>query len=49
MTKVYPFHSIAPNDLKVHHDDSTCTAGKNIKPKNERRGKGGYRKCKICK
>jgi hypothetical protein len=36
MAKVDPFHSIAPNDPKVHHNNLSCTEGNNIEPQNKR-------------
>lgn len=48
MAKVAPFHSVAPNDPKKHHDQSTCTEGNNIETKNKRSGTGGYPKCEHC-
>lgn len=49
MAKVPAFHSKAPNDPKVYHDDSTCTEGNNIEAKNKVPGTGGYPRCKNCK
>jgi len=48
VAKVDPFHSIAPNDPKVHHDNSSCTEGNNIEPQNKRSGTGGYPLCAHC-
>lgn len=48
MAKVAPFHSIAPNDPKVHHNNDKCTEGNNIEPRNRRAGTGGYRLCVAC-
>jgi hypothetical protein len=49
MARVEPFHSKAPNDPKVYHDDSECTEGNNIEPENIVKGTGGYPRCKNCK
>jgi hypothetical protein len=48
MARVTPFHSKAPNDPKVYHDDSECTEGNNIEPENKVSGTGGYPRCKNC-
>lgn len=48
MAKVAAFHSAAPNDPKVYHDNSSCTEGNNIEPRNKRSGTGGYPKCEHC-
>lgn len=49
MAKVPPYHSKAPNDPKVYHDDGGCTEGNNIEAKNKVSGTGGYPRCKNCK
>jgi hypothetical protein len=48
MAKVAPFHSIAPNDPPVHHNNDKCTEGNNIEPRNRRAGTGGHRLCSHC-
>jgi hypothetical protein len=48
MAKVAPFHSAAPNDPKVYHDNNRCTEGNNIEPRNKRSGTEGYPKGQHC-
>lgn len=48
MAKVSPFHSISPNNRKVHHDNSSCTEGNNIESQNKRSGTGGHPLCSNC-
>jgi hypothetical protein len=48
MAKVVAFHSVAPNDPKRHHNNSACTEGNNIEPRNKRAGTGGYPLCARC-
>lgn len=48
MAKVPPFHSTAPNDPKVHHNNDQCTEGNNIEPRNLAQGTGGYPLCSHC-
>jgi hypothetical protein len=47
--RVPAYHSIAPNDPKVHHVFSDCHVGNNIEPRNKRPGTGGYRMCDRCR
>ena len=49
MSKVAPWHSKAPNDNKVHHDETRCTEGNNIEPRNKASGTGGHPKCSHCR
>jgi hypothetical protein len=49
MARCAPFHSKAPNDPKVYHDDDECTEGNNIETQNRVSGDGGYPRCKNCK
>lgn len=46
--KVPAFHSKAPNDRKVHHNDTKCTEGNNIETYNKVSGTGGYPLCSHC-
>jgi len=48
MAKVSPFHSIAPSDRKVYHDNDRCTEGNNIEPRNKRSGTAGRPRCEHC-
>jgi hypothetical protein len=48
MAKVAPFHSIAPSDRRVYHDNSACTEGNNIEPRNKRPGTAGRPRCEHC-
>lgn len=48
MPKAPAWHSTAPNDPKVHHDNTACTEGNNIETKNRKSGTGGYPRCKRC-
>jgi len=48
MAKVEPFHSTAPNDPNVHHNNSDCTEGNNIEPENKASGTGGHPLCSHC-
>jgi hypothetical protein len=43
-----PWHSAAPNDRKVYHNNDKCTEGNNIEARNIRQGTGGYPLCKHC-
>lgn len=47
MAKVNPFHSSQQKD--VYHDNSSCTEGNNIEPRNRVSGTGGLPKCARCK
>lgn len=50
MSKVSPFHSTNPNlQLKVYHDESTCTEGNNIEARYKKSGTDNRPKCKRCK
>jgi hypothetical protein len=48
MAKVSPWHSVRPNDPLVYHDNTNCTEGNNIEPKNRREGTGSRKKCAHC-
>lgn len=48
MAKVSPFHSKLPGTSK-YHDNSSCTEGNNIEPRNRVSGTGGLPKCDHCK
>ncbi len=48
MAQTSPWHSTAPNDPKVHHDNTDCREGDNIQPENRKSGTGGHPKCKHC-
>lgn len=48
MAQASPWHSTAPNDRKVHHDNTSCTEGNNIESKNRASGTGGFPKCDHC-
>ena len=49
MAKVAPFHSKRPSDRNVYHDNSRCTQGNNIEPRNKVSGTDGRPKCDHCK
>jgi hypothetical protein len=49
MAKVPPFHSKLEQDRNVYHDESTCTEGNNIEPRNRVSGTGGRPKCSRCR
>lgn len=46
MVKKSPWHA---KDSEVYHNNSACTEGNNIEPKNIKNGDGGKRLCKRCK
>jgi hypothetical protein len=52
MSKVYPYHSISPEDMQrqryVYHDHDDCADGRRIKPQNKRQGTGGFDRCDEC-
>lgn len=48
MAKVSPFHSKLPPGNDRYHDNSACTEGNNIEPKNREPGTGGHAKCSHC-
>jgi hypothetical protein len=48
MGKIAPFHSKLPGTDR-YHDNSSCTEGNNIEPKNRVGGTGGHPKCAHCK
>lgn len=48
MAKVAPFRSKLPG-TRVYHDNTRCTEGNNIEPKNRIAGTGGLPKCDHCK
>lgn len=45
MTKTSPWHA---KDSDVYHDNTKCTEGNNIEPRNKLSGTGGKRKCDHC-
>ena len=47
--KTTPWHSVLETDRKVYHDETKCTEGNNIEPRNRRSGTGGRPKCEHCK
>ena len=47
--RVPAYHSVKPNDPKVHHVFGDCTEGNNIEAQNKRPGDGGYRMCDTCR
>jgi hypothetical protein len=49
MSKVAPFHSKLKQDRNVYHDESRCTEGNNIEPRNRVAGTGGRPKCSRCR
>lgn len=46
--KTHPWHSKLPSDRPVHHDETRCTEGNNIEPRNRVSGTGGRPKCQRC-
>lgn len=42
-----PWYSALVRD--VHHDNTRCTEGNNIEPRNRRQGTGGLPKCSRCR
>lgn len=48
MPRVAPFHSKLPGTDK-HHNNSACTEGNNIEPRNRVPGTGGLPLCSHCK
>ncbi len=48
MAKVAPFHSVKPNAPNVYHNNSRCTEGNNIEPRNLRLGSAGRPLCAHC-
>lgn len=46
MAKRAPFHSVKGT---AYHDNTRCTEGNNIEPRNRRAGTGGLPKCQRCK
>lgn len=53
MARVAPYYSAQeankPVQDRVHHNDDTCKAGRDIRPNDKRSGTGGYRLCGDCK
>jgi hypothetical protein len=49
IVKVSAFHSKLPSDAPRYHDESRCTEGNNIEPRNRVSGTGGRRKCDHCR
>lgn len=47
MPKVSPFHSKLAG-TGVYHDNSKCTEGDNIEPRNRVSGTGGLPRCEHC-
>ena len=47
--KEQPWHSKLPSDPPVYHDETRCTEGNNIEPRNRVQGMGGRRKCDHCR
>jgi hypothetical protein len=45
MPRTMPWHSV---NSDVYHNDTSCNAGKNVKPENRRSGTGGKHLCKQC-
>jgi len=43
--KTSPWHA---KESSVHHDNTTCTEGNNIEPRNRLSGTGGKPKCAHC-
>jgi hypothetical protein len=53
MPKVPEFYSIneakKPEATRVHHNNSACAPGRDIKAaKEDKLGTGGYRLCDVC-
>jgi hypothetical protein len=51
VTRVPEFHTIFPKTdgaPNVYHDQSTCLAGKSVKPEHRRFGSSGWTKCQTC-
>jgi hypothetical protein len=38
-----------PPEQRVHHNNSKCPSGEDIRQRDRRPGTGGYRVCKHCK
>jgi len=49
MAKVRPWHSKLILDRNVYHDETRCTEGNNIEPRNRVDGAGGRPKCHHCR
>jgi hypothetical protein len=49
MPRVAPFHTSEPETPPVYHNNSECSAGKQILPQHRVEGEGvGRRLCEIC-
>ena len=52
MSKVPAFYSVneakKPANQRVHHDNNTCAAGRDIPSWERKPGSGGYRLCDDC-
>ncbi len=52
MAKRSAFYSInevkKPPEKRVHHDNTSCAAGRDIPESERRTGTGGYRLCERC-
>jgi hypothetical protein len=49
MAKAPPWHSRLQTDRRVYHDETRCTEGNNIEPRNRVSGMGGRPKCEHCR
>lgn len=47
--KKAPWYSELPSDRRVFHDETACTEGNNIEPRNRVAGDGGRPKCDHCR
>jgi len=47
--KKAPWHSKLPSDRPVYHDETRCTEGDNIEPRNRVSGTGNRPKCHHCR
>ena len=47
--KTSPWHSKLPLDRRVYHDETRCTEGNNIEPRNRVAGTGSRPKCDHCR
>ena len=47
--KTSAWHSKLPSDRRVYHDETRCTEGNNIEPRNRVSGAGDRPKCDHCR
>jgi hypothetical protein len=47
MPRASAWHSILPF-IRVYHNNTRCTEGNNIEPRNRRSGTGGKQLCHHC-